>query len=268
MQSGNDKQPSANQKIVDFIQRNRRPIFVCAIAVGAALIVSVAALIIVDLSRTRAIAAVELLVERFQDLRGFGDFEDADPEDLEALGADLSAFARGRSGYAGARAWMMLGSLHAAAEEWAEAEEAWLQSARAAGNSYMAPVALFSAGAAAEEQGRQEEAIGHYLASISSPAGFFAAARAQFSVARILETQGDFPAAIEAYNEVIFGWPNDTAWGNLARSRIIALETRGSRLAEPVLRPDPVDFGSDFNWDDWDFDWDDWDFDFDEEDAG
>jgi len=247
MQTDNEKQPAIGQRVTEFIQGNRKPISVVAVAVVLVMIGSVIALIVADVTRGRAIAAVEELGVRYEALRDFISGEDialenghdnGEDEELAELIADLLAFAPRRSGYAGGRAWSMLGSIFGRQGEWAEAEAAWLAAARATSRSYMAPIALFNAAAAAEEQGRLEQAIYHYERSISAPAGFFAAPRAQFSIGRLQEALGDKDAAIQAYRDVIFGWPHDTVWTNLAHSRIIALETMQWRLDDPVMRPE------------------------------
>jgi len=251
-----ENQPAINERIAEFVQRNRKPIVVLAVAVVLVLIGSIIALVVTDFTRGRAIAAVEELGVRYEALRDLVSPEGIDAEngrdgELADLVADLRFFATRSSGYAGGRAWSMLGSIYGRKGEWAEAEAAWLAAARATSRSYMAPIALFNAAAAAEEQGRLEQAIYHYRGSISAPAGFFAAPRAQFSIGRLYEALGDDVAAIQAYRDVIFGWPHDTAWANLAHSRIIALETRQWRLDEPVIRPaveeDAVTW-PDFQW--------------------
>ena len=249
MQTDNEKHPAIGQRITEFIQRNRKPISAMAVVVVVAMIGSVIALVVADVARGRAIAAVEDLGVRYEALIGFigvdaeveNGADNGEAEELSELIADLLAFASRRSGYAGGRAWSMLGSIYGRQGEWAEAEAAWLAAARATSRSHMAPIALFNAGAAAEEQGRLEQAIYHYEKSVSAPAGFFAAARAQFSIGRLWEALGDTDAAIQAYRDVIFGWPHDAAWTNLAHSRIIALETMAWRLDEPVIRPEVED---------------------------
>jgi len=89
----------------------------------------------------------------------------------------------------------------------------------------LAPIAFFNAGAAAEEQGKTEEAIAYYTNSLSSSADFPDAPRAQFAVGRLRESLHETDAAIEAYRAVISGWSYDQVWTSLAHSRIIALET-------------------------------------------
>jgi tetratricopeptide (TPR) repeat protein len=118
----------------------------------------------------------------------------------------------------------MIGSIRSEQKNWPEAETAWAASANAAPKIYLAPLAWFNAGAAAEEQGKTVEAIDYYTKSIAAPSGFSAAPRAQFSVGRLRESLGETAAAIEAYRAVISGWPYDQVWVNLAYSRIIMLE--------------------------------------------
>jgi len=289
MQSGSEKRPPVGERIADFVQKYRKPILVSAVLAVLVLIGSVVTLVVLDVRRGRAIAAVEELGVRYEALRdlvlpplpaggdaegegdengvpadaaepgpvGYGEPDDAvyperdglagrDVEgEIAELFADLRTFASRNSGYAGGRAWSMLGSLYGRMGEWAEAEAAWLAASGATRRFYMSPIALFNAAAAAEEQGGRENlerAMYHYAASISAPAGFFAAPRAQFSIGRILETLGDYPAAIQAYRDVIFGWPHDERWTNFAHSRIIALETMDQRPGpdERVERP-PVE---------------------------
>ena len=250
MQTGSEKQqPAISQGITEFIQRNRKPIFVSVIAIVVVLIGSVIALVAADFARGRAIAAVEDLGVRYEALRGFTDDGNGELADLIA---DLRAFAPRHSRYAGGRAWSMLGSIYVGKGEWAQAEAAWLSAAAATSRSHIAPIAFFNAAAAAEEQGEMERAIQHYERSISAPAGFFAAPRAQFSIGRLQEALGNESAAIQAYRDLIFGWPHETTWTNLAHSRIIALETGPWRLDEPVIRP-AVEAEADVTWPD--FQW-------------
>jgi tetratricopeptide (TPR) repeat protein len=92
----------------------------------------------------------------------------------------------------------------------------------------LAPVSLFNAAVAAEEQGNIDQAIELYGESAAHVSGFPAAARAQFAVGRLHESQGDPQAALEAYKAIAEKWSNETAWINLAQSRIILLSNAGS----------------------------------------
>ena len=235
MRTGNEKLVSG-EGFTDFVQNNRKPIFISASVVVLALAVTIVALVVSDFSRNRAVAAVEELGLRFRELgtgspaeTGFGIDDGADigtAEDGEAseLVLEIRRFAEKNSGYAGARAWSMVAGFHGGKKQWAQAEEAWLAAARAAGNSYMGPIALFNAAVAAEEQGKPEAALEHYRRSLASKVGFFAAPRAQLAVGRLLEVAGDTEGAVEAYRRFLSLWPEEATMAGIANSRIIVLE--------------------------------------------
>jgi tetratricopeptide (TPR) repeat protein len=198
-----------------------------AVAALVLLIAVIAALSLMDVFRNRAIAAVEDLGDRYETLTlSFTDeyYED----DVNSLLEELTEFANKHSGYAGGRAWILAGGIHAAKKDWGRAEAAYTEAAKSAAKTYLAPVAWFNAAAAAEEQGKTAEAIEYYGSSLTSPAVFSEAPRAQFSVGRLHETLNEDAKAIEAYRAVISDWSYNWVWTSLARSRIIALEAKNN----------------------------------------
>jgi tetratricopeptide (TPR) repeat protein len=212
-----------NDRINEAIQKNRKPIFITLGVIAVLLAGTVTALSLMDVFRKKAIGEAEELNRRYEALR-FTITEESVAGDVTALLADLEAFAKKTSGYAGGRAWSIAGSIHADKEEWAEAEAAWQSAAKAGAKTYLAPLALFNAAAAAEKQGKNQEAIDMYTQSLASPAAFPAAPHAQFSIGRLREGLNEKDAAIEAYRAVAAKWPNDPIWVKLAQSRIIAIE--------------------------------------------
>ena len=229
MQNQNEK-TGIGEGINEFVQKNRKPIFVSLVMVVALLVISIAVLSLMDMLRGRAIVAVEEFSSRYESLRSSIHEEHADDEDehshgdVEELLAELESFAGKNSGYAGARAWTLVGNIHNGRKEWAEAEAAWVKAAEKSEKNYLGPVAWFNAAVAAEEQEKAEQAIDYYTRSLSSPADFPSAPRAQFSIGRLHESLNQKNEAIAAYNSVISGWPYDRVWTNLAYSKIIFLE--------------------------------------------
>jgi tetratricopeptide (TPR) repeat protein len=173
--------------------------------------------------RKKANIAIEELGSRYEALLPTIT-EDFSAVDVENLISDLTSFAKKTSGYAGGKAWSLIGSIHSEKKEWAEAEEAFVAAANVAPKIYLAPVAWYNAGVTAEEQGKTEEAIGYYTKSIAAPAGFSSAPHAQFSIGRLRESLGETAAAVDAYRAVISDWSYDQVWVNLAYNRIIVLE--------------------------------------------
>ena len=222
MQNSNEK-TSVGEGINEFVQKNRKPIFVSLGLIVLLLVGCIGAFSMLDLLRKKAIGGVEELNARYEALR-FTIAEESSAADVEALLGDLNAFAKKNSGYAGGRAWALIAGIRGDKKEWAEAESAWVSAGQTAAKTYLGPAAWFNAGAAAEEQGKHAEAIDHYTKSLSLSVVFPAAPRAQFAIGRLREALDDKAAAIEAYRAVVSLWSYDTIWPNLAQSRIIALE--------------------------------------------
>ena len=222
MQKQNEK-PKIGERINDFVQNHRRAIVFSAGAVVLVLVIGVTTIALKDAFNKKAIGIAEDFLARYEALLPSMS-EGSENSDVTELLAELEPFAQKTSGYAGGMAWSIIGNIHSRMKNWAEAETAWKNVARKTTAGAIASAAWFNAGAAAEGQGNTDEAIEYYTRSLSVPAGFPSASRAQFSVGRLKETLHDKEAAIEAYRAVISGWPNDTVWASKARSRIIALQ--------------------------------------------
>jgi tetratricopeptide (TPR) repeat protein len=213
---------SFSDVLADFIQRNRRGLLISAIALVVIVIGFIAGNALRSSLREKANRAVEDVTQRYEILV----IDINEPEkagDVTTLLDELMVFAGKTSGYAGARAYSLAASIYAEQKNWAQAESAWRDSAKKAGNSYLAPASLFNAATAAEEQGNLDQAVGLYAESAAHVSGFPAAARAQFEIGRLRESQGDTQAALEAYKLIQEKWANESTWINLAQSRIILL---------------------------------------------
>jgi tetratricopeptide (TPR) repeat protein len=222
----NDNESGNSDKINDFIQRNRKVIFMVLGIIIVLVIGAVVTLSVNDFFRKKAIAEVEELTARYDELRGGINEESPNGTEVEALLADLGAFAKGKSGFSGGAAWAAIARIHGDRKEWAQAGEAWLNAALAASKTYLGPVAYFNAAVAAEEQGKREEAVELYTKCVALPVQFPQAPHAQFSIGRLNEELEKYSEAIEAYREVMIKWPDIASWSNLARSRIIELEIK------------------------------------------
>lgn len=213
---------SFNDALANFIQHNRRGLLISLIAAVVLVVGFIAGFSIRDGLRIKAIGAVEDFTRRY-DILVMDINESAKAADVEALLDDVTAFGAKHGGYAGARAYSIAASIYAERKDWGEAEKAWQRSAKSAGNSYLAPVSLFNAAVAAEEQGKLTEAISFYTESAAHLSAFPGAARAQFAIGRLYEAQGDTQAALEAYRLIPEKWRNESTWINLAQDRIIVL---------------------------------------------
>ena len=225
-----EEELSIIEKLNEFANKNRKSLFL-ALAVLIAILAG--ALIFLGVSeklKASAFRKVDEFNQRYEALKGsIGSQEDeaaSKQEETAALLEELAAFAARSSGFAAGRAYSISAEIYEAEKKWADAEKAWLASAKAAAKTYLAPVSLYRAAVASEEQENTESAIELYTRALNYDNAFSVAARAQFSVGRLEEKRNNMEAALAAYRNLISKWPNDTLWTNLAQSRIILLTDR------------------------------------------
>ena len=218
---------TVSQRIQEFIQKNRKTLFISLIA----LVVILAGLIIFVTVRERtqanAISKVDGFNRRYEEIRlhiGSGE-PSAIIHQVEAMALllELGEFQNRASGFAAAWAYSISANIFTEQGQWGQAEEAWSNAAKAAGKSYFAPISFFNAAVAAEEQGRVEAAIDYYNRALGYGDIFHSEARAQFSIARLEEERNNKDAALAAYRNLMSKWPDDPVWANLAQNRILVL---------------------------------------------
>jgi tetratricopeptide (TPR) repeat protein len=216
-----EKDKKTNEKLVDFIQKNRKLLLAVVLGIIVLFIGLIAGITIRDTLQIKAIKKVEGFRERYEAFRNEIN-EASKEEEVQALVDELKTFVSGNGSYAGAQGYALLGNIYGDKKSWAEAEDAWTNATRKAPKTYLAPVSFFNAAVAAEEQGSIERAIQLYTECIGY-SDFPAAARAQFAIGRLEESLNNYEAAITAYQGVVNNWQNDRDWVNLAQSRIISL---------------------------------------------
>ena len=230
----NKEKDSIGDKIGDFVQKNRKGIFVTLGAIVLLLVGLIAYFSISDSLNKKATAEITDLTEEYEKL-SYGENADFNSADMNALLAKLEDFAGKNKGYPGSKAWSIIANIYFEKQDLARSEEAWLDCARVGEKTYLGPIALFQAAVAAEEQNKPETAIEYLKQCISHSFEFSDAPRAQFNIGRLYEQLGNFPEALDAYRAVLinFPWESSTlisqnmyVWQNLARNQIIKLELR------------------------------------------
>jgi len=214
---------AAGDRVNDFIQRNRKVIFSVT---GIILITFIGLVIFLSVKENMDVKAAEKLEDlnrRYNEI-SFQIGEEDSNADVSSLLAELVEFAEKTKGLSGSKAWSLAAAIHSGREEWHEAEDAFLKAAKTGDRTYLGPVSLFNAAAAAEEQGKLDQAISLLQECLAHKMEFPAAPRAQFSIGRLNEQLGKNTDAIEAYRAVLINWPDMPVWPQLARSRIIAIE--------------------------------------------
>jgi len=222
MQNENEK-TNTTDKINDFIQRNRKSIFIILGTIVVLFLGVISYFIISDNINKKATAKLDELNDRYAAIKFFED-EDYYTEEVETLISDMTEFASKNRGFPASRVWSFTASIYSGRKEWIKAEETWLKSASEGNKTYLGPIALFNAAAAAEELGKYEDAIELLEKCLKHKFEFPAAPRAQFSIGRLYEQQENPTAALEAYRAVLINWPQMPVWQHLARSRIAAIE--------------------------------------------
>lgn len=206
-----------------FLQRNRKGIFLIA---GLIILAFAGLVVFITLSSVlnkNAIAEIEELGRIYEELRISSQNANY-AADMDKLLAEIELFAKNKKGYAPGKAWSMIALVYADREDWPKAKDAWLNAADAGKKTFLGPIALFNAAAAEEEMGNFERAIELLQSCLSHPFEFPSAPRAQFAIGRLYEKQKNYPAALEAYREVLIKWHDFPMWQNLARDRVIAIE--------------------------------------------
>jgi len=216
-----------NEKIGELIQRNRMKLLVGLVAI----VLVIAGFIIVNVARekslTNALSKVDSLNHRYENLKASIVSEEEmsvyQLSELAVLLADITEFEIKNSGFPAARAYSISANIYTDQKNWVLAEEKWVKAAEAAPKSYLAPIAIFNAAVAAEEQNSIEAAIAHYTKAAGYGESFPSAARAQFSVGRLEEIRNNKDSAIAAYRNLLAKWPDEPIWPNLAQNRLIIL---------------------------------------------
>jgi len=217
-------------KITDFIQKNRKGIFVTVIVVIVLFVGMLAYLYIGDYFNKKANVQAEDLNTRFTDIQLLKrqgaealEEEDALLSDIESYIAKTTPITEGK-GFAQGKIWSLAGHIYSGKKDWSKAEEAWLNAAKKGSNTYIGPIALFNAAVAAEEQGKLEEAINLLEQCVSHKFDFPSAPRAQFNIGRLYEQLGKTDEALTAYRIVLTKWPNMPVFQYLAHNQIIKIE--------------------------------------------
>jgi len=211
------------EKLIEFIQKNRRVLVTVFIVIVVGLVGSLVGLTVREKLITRAFIQLDEFEQRHLALAGNINADGEEQPDVDALLGELEAFAAGNSRFPAARAHAIRASVFQEQQRWALARQAWLDAANAAPQTYFAPVALWNAAVAAEESGDPDAAIALHARIVQDhESAFFIAARSQFSIGRLEESRGGTDAAIAAYQSLVGKWPQDTH-ADFAQSRIIVL---------------------------------------------
>ncbi len=218
-----DKKTKITDVISTFLHRHRRTLVV---ALAAVLIVVVGLFVYLEVRSSREESA-RLAAEEVQEL--YDEWVEASEEQRPRLAEQLSDrvdtvvqdYSRF---YAAQRSLVVRGEMHWELEEWARAADDFARAANGFGDSYLTPIALFNAAAAAEEAGDVDRAR-QLLQQLVDQHTTAEVPRALFTLGRLAEQETNRDEALEYYNQLVQRHAGSN-WTNLARNRIIALSVR------------------------------------------
>ncbi len=222
---------SLSTRLIETLGKYRKPLVWGMIVIVVALIGTFAYL---EIQKQRSERALEMVEDAERLFEQWGDsLDDASETAATELREELEArvdeiVRRFPRKYAANRALFLQAEIAWRAEEWERAARAYEETADAFPDSHLAPVSLYSAGAAFEEAGNTEDAAGRFQRIVDEygeePTPVVP--QALFSLGRFAEEQSSFQEAAEFYRRLVEEHAG-SSWTSLARSRIILLTAQG-----------------------------------------
>lgn len=211
---------TAGERISNYVEKRQNILIAVLSVVVAAIIAYVIVVTVVSKANTKALAALDIIsYEMTQNSSGLS-AEELDKRRAKAFESLATYVTKG--GVVGVRANMLAAEIYYSQKDWNASARFWRTAAEKGKKSYTAPLAYFNAAVAYENGENLDEAEQCYEKAAGDN-DFLMAAHAEFSLGRVREAKGDTDGAIEAYRSVNAKSP-DSSWGNLAKTRLIALE--------------------------------------------
>jgi TolA-binding protein len=215
------------EKMNVFLQKNRMLFLGFAIAVLAILLCLFVYTIVSQKSLEASTLAIEKVLSDYDAWNAESDATKKDAAEKDLLASVDSTIKKYKGTYAAQKALLTKAELLYAKKDFAGAEDAYTVLATGYPASYLAPIALSSAAACAEDKGDVDAAIAHLTAflgkygkkAVGTP-------HAYFSLGRLMEGKNDYKGAAAQYEKLASEYP-DNNWTKLGKSRIIALKSQG-----------------------------------------
>jgi tetratricopeptide (TPR) repeat protein len=222
-----EKKKTPYARFGDFLRKYRLPVL---IIFGLALL----AVLVVAVGTAIADASVKASTTRLEKLDA--DYSlymnEQDVGKKSDLGKNLLAsidiiIKKGPRLFAAQKALVYRAKIEESDKDWSSAEKDWLTIANLAPDSYLAPIALQGAAAAAEEQDASDRAMVAYKKLIDKyPTKTAGIQHSYFALGRLAEQANDFTSALVSYQKITSDWP-DSDWTKLATDRIIFIKSHG-----------------------------------------
>lgn len=129
-----------------------------------------------------------------------------------------------KSGIVGVRANMLIADIKFDQKDYSAARDAYVKAANGK-KAYTAALNNFNAGVCSEEMGDNDSAVKYYKAACDD-SDFVLIDHALFSLGRVYESKSLYEDAKSTY-EKLNGLHPTTSWGQLSKSRLVALKAEG-----------------------------------------
>lgn len=221
------EEKTAAEKLSDFITKNKK-VFVGIVVILCLALVGVGIYTLVSSSyaknSSRAMEEVKTKIVAWNNETDETKKAEMEGEIIPALENIATKWPRS---FAAQQALYGIASLYGVKKDWIQAESFALQSADRKAGTYVVPMALEIAAAAAEEQGKTEEAIGYYQRIVEKHKDANPnIAHTYFSLGRLKESSADYSGALEYYNTLLADF-SGTDWALLAKNRVVYLKAQG-----------------------------------------
>ncbi len=228
MNNENKKEVSSSEsKLAASLEKNRIPLVCTFVVVLAALVVFTLVEVIGSKQTEKNLSKIDSISFALTDSSDGLEDDELEARRAEAL-SSLEPFVK-KGGIAGVRANMLCAEILYQQDKYADALVYWERTAAKGKKSYTAPIAYYNIGVCNEQIGKLDAAADSYRKA--AEADFVLASHAGFSYGRVLESQGKYDEAFSAYQDLNDRNPDDT-WANIAKTRMIALQTEGKVKSE------------------------------------
>ncbi len=169
---------------------------------------------------------IEVIQDDYAELSIITDENEKNEAEKKILGNLNSLIENSPKNYAHQRALFIRANIFYKNKDWDKSIEDFKLIANDFSHSYLAPISLINAAGAFEESNRIDDAIATYQLVIENYSTISPEIpNIYFSIGRLFEQKEDTKSALEEYNNLVDTFP-DSNWTNLARSRIIYLESK------------------------------------------
>ena len=217
------EEQTASKKLAGFIEKRKVAFITILIVLVCLLVGFIIASVIINNTKAKDIQALDEITYTLTS--NSSSLEDSEIELRRQTAIEQIAAYTMKGGIVGARANMLTADLTFQQKKYEESAVYWKNAAVKAKKSYLAPIAYFNLAVCYEELNNSDAAAENYKIAADNEE-FVLRTHAKFSYGRVLESQGKYESAAEAYKDLTDNY-SDSEWANLAKTRLIALQNAG-----------------------------------------